>query len=90
MYKLIIRGILIASAVAMILFLLLRSRLPFGKNNSSFATEPDKEISKIELSEQGKKLFLEKKGENWFIDGKIEARKSGILFILRMCSFPSV
>ena len=64
--------------------ILFRSRSPFGKNNSSFASEPEKEITRIEFSENGKRLILEKKGENWLINGKTEARKSGILFILRI------
>ena len=63
---------------------LFRNRLPFGRNNSSFASEPDREITRIEFSETGKKLSLEKKGENWVINEKTEARKSGILFILRI------
>ena len=33
---------------------------------------------------EGERLSLEKEGENWLINGKIEARKSGILFILRI------
>jgi hypothetical protein len=66
------------------LLILFRSKSPFGKNNSSFASEPRDEITKIEFSEGGKRLNLEKKGENWLINGKSEARKSGMLFILRI------
>jgi hypothetical protein len=84
MYKLIIRVILLSIAVALILILLLRNRIPFGKGNSSFASEPGRDITRIELSESGKKLSLEKKGENWVINEKTEARKSGILFIIRI------
>jgi len=84
MYKLVARGILVSMAVALIFLLLFRSRLPFGKSNSSFASEPHNEISIIEFSDHGNKLLLEKKGETWVINGKIEARKSGILFILRI------
>lgn len=84
MNRIIIRGILITVATGLILLILFRTRSPFGKNNSSFASESQKEISKIELSEPGKKLLLEKKGENWLLNGKPETRKNGILFILRV------
>jgi hypothetical protein len=83
-HKIIIKGILILIAVLLIMMLLFRSRLPFGKSNSSFASGPEKEISKIEFSSAGNKLSLEKKGDSWLINGKTEARKSGILFILRV------
>jgi hypothetical protein len=84
MYKLVLRSLLIIIAFILIMFLIFRNRLPFGKDNSSFATEPDKEITRIEFSVPGKRLSLEKKGENWIINGTSEARKSGILFILRI------
>jgi hypothetical protein len=63
---------------------MLSRRSPFGKSNSSFASEPAEEITKIEFSESGKRLTLEKKGETWLINGKSEARKNGVLFILRI------
>ena len=84
MYKLIIRSILISVALVLIVILLFRNRLPFGKSNSSFSSEPGLDITRIEFSESGKKLILEKKGENWVINEKSEARKSGILFIIRI------
>jgi hypothetical protein len=84
MNKIVIRGILLSLAVGLILLILFKSRSPFGKSNSSFASEPKKEITKIEFSEGGRKLALEKEGENWLMNGKIETRKTGILFILRI------
>jgi hypothetical protein len=84
MYKLVIRTILISITVALILVLLFRNRLPYGKVNSSFASEPSEAITRIEFFEAGKKLTLKKKGESWVINEKSEARKSGILFILRI------
>lgn len=84
MYKLILRAILISAAVILVVILLLRNRLPFGKNNSSFSSEPDRDITRIEFFESGKKLSLEKKGDSWVINQKSEARKSGILFIIRI------
>jgi hypothetical protein len=84
MNKIIIRVLLLSVAVGLIFLILFKSRSPFGKSNSSFASEPEKEITKIEFSEGERKLSLEKEGENWLINGKIETRKSGILFIIRV------
>ena len=84
MNKIIIRGVFFFIVIGLFLLILFRSRSPFGKTNSSFASEPREEITRIELLENGKRLTLEKKDENWFINGKHEARKSGILFILRI------
>ncbi|MCX6255205.1 MAG: hypothetical protein NTV31_12100 [Bacteroidia bacterium] len=84
MNKIIIRGVLLSVAIGLLLLILFKSRPPFGKNNSSFATEPKKEITKIEFSEGRRKISLEKTGENWLINGKTETRKSSILFILRV------
>jgi len=84
MYKLVLKVLLISVVAGLILMVLFRNRLPFGRSNSSFAVEPHKEISRIVFSEGGRKMSLEKVGENWLINGKIETRKSGILFILRI------
>ena len=70
--------------IGLFLLVLFINRSPFGKSNSSFASVPKEEITKIEFSGEGKKLVLEKKGESWFVNGKSEARKSGVLFILRI------
>jgi hypothetical protein len=82
--KVLVRSVFFIIVIGLILLILFRPKLPFGKNNSSFASEPREEITKIEFSEGGKRLNLEKKGENWLINGKSEVRKSGILFILRI------
>ena len=84
MNKILIRSVFLFIVIGLFLLILFRSRLPFGKSNSSFASEPKEEITKIEFSESGKKLTLEKKGESWLINGKSEARKSGVLYILRI------
>ena len=84
MFKLIVKGVIISVGLALILFMLFRTRLPFGEGNSSFACDSAREITRIEFLESGKKLLLERKGENWFVNEKSEARKSGILFILRI------
>lgn len=84
MNKSLLRGVFIALVILTLLFILFRSRTPFGKSNSSFAIDPGKEITKIEMSSGRQKLILEKNGEIWEINGKTEARKSGVLFIIRV------
>jgi hypothetical protein len=84
MNNIIIRGVILITATGLLLLILLKSRSPFGKSNSSFATEPESEITRIEFSQGGKKLSLNKENEIWLINGKTEARKSSILFILRV------
>jgi hypothetical protein len=84
MNRQILRGMLLILALVAVLLLLYRNRLPFGKSNSSFACGHDRDISRIEFRSSGKSLTLEKIGENWFVNGKKEARKSGIVFIIRI------
>jgi hypothetical protein len=80
----IVQGISIAAVLVLVILILFRNHSPFGKANSSFATDPDREITKIEFSDGSQKLYLEKEGEKWLINGKTEARKSGILYIIRV------
>jgi hypothetical protein len=84
MNRIIVRIGLLSVAIALILFIILKNRSPFGKSNSSFLSEPDQQITKIEFSEGSRKLYLEKDKDTWLINGKTEARKSGVLFILRV------
>jgi hypothetical protein len=84
MNKIVIRSVLITLIAGALLLILFRNRSPFGRSNTSFASRPVKEITRIEFSEKGRKLSLEKKGENWLINGESETRKSGILFIIRV------
>lgn len=70
--------------VLFVLFLLFRGRSPFGKENSSFAIDAEKEVSRIEFSSGEEELLLEKKNGEWFVNGNSEARKSAILFIIRV------
>ena len=83
MNKLIVRYLFIFIALGAILLFLLRGRIPFGKNNSSFAIDPDVQITGIDLFQGHKRLSLEKSGEKWLINKKDEARKNAVLFMLR-------
>jgi hypothetical protein len=84
MNKILIRGVFLFIIIGLFLLILFTRRSPFGKINSSFGSEPKEEITRIELSENGKKLTLQKKGESWLVNGKTDARKSGVLFIIRI------
>lgn len=84
MNKIVFRGLFFTIAVILLIVVLPKRISPFGKSNSSFSSEPKKEITKIEFSEKGRKLSLEKKGADWLLNGNIETRKNSILFILRI------
>jgi hypothetical protein len=62
---------------------MLRERSPFG-GDISFASEPKNEITRIEFSDGRKTLILEKEGDRWLVNQRSEARKTGILFILKI------
>ena len=49
-----------------------------------FYSEPKNGITKIEISDEGMELFLVKEDDNWMLNGKLETRKSSILFIERI------
>jgi len=63
---------------------LFRNRTPFGKDQTSFSSASQKEITRIEFSGEGDKLTLEKKGNIWIVNGRNEARRSAIVFIERI------
>ncbi len=76
--------ILILILAGCIILLVFRNRSPFGQRNSSFWSEPVKEITKIEFSEGKKTLTLTREGDKWLINGKQEARKPGVYFMIRV------
>ncbi|HZL76830.1 MAG TPA: hypothetical protein VFB97_03945 [Bacteroidales bacterium] len=86
MNKIITRNILLSVLLILLLFLVIlaKGRTAFGKGESSFAVEQQNAITRIEFSEGEKKLVLEKQAEGWTVNGKHEARKSGISFMLRI------
>lgn len=84
MKKILIRSIIPIVFITLVIVILLRGTSPFGGKNSSFASDPKNEITRIEFGQNAKKLSLEKRGDTWFVNGKTGARKSGIMFILRI------
>lgn len=84
MNKTVVTGVLLLAGILLLFFILFKNRLPYGNDNSSFSSDPGHTITKIEFSQNGKKLVLEKKGENWLLNGIAETRKTGILFILKI------
>ncbi len=78
------RLLILLLAIFVVIFLIFRNRSPFGKDNSSFSTDPEIQITRIEFSGKNGKLTLEKSKENWLVNGGVEARKTGIQFILRI------
>ncbi|MCU0472366.1 MAG: hypothetical protein MUC93_03220 [Bacteroidales bacterium] len=86
MNKVIIRSLLLALLliILLVLVLFLRGRSPFGKNQSSFASEPKKEITRIEFSDRKDRLSLILKDGSWLVNGRQEARKSGVMFMIRI------
>jgi|WetSurMetagenome_2_1015567.scaffolds.fasta_scaffold34538_3 hypothetical protein len=86
MNKVIIRNILLAVLllVFLLVVLLFRGKVPFGKSQGSFASEPSRGITRIELSQSGNKLALIKKGQEWTVNNDREARKSAVMYIIRI------
>ena len=73
-----------AALIAVLVIFLVHSRSPFGKSNSEFHSKPEKEITRIELLQDNERLTLEKSGDEWLVNGKAEARKGAINFIIRI------
>jgi hypothetical protein len=71
-----------AIVASVIIILLFRERSPFGGGNTSFATVSDKAITGIEFNDGSSTLSLHSNDGNWFVNGKYEARKGSIDFIL--------
>ena len=84
MKKSLLSGVFVIIAIIILLLFLFRNRSPFGMINNSFASDPEKEITRIELSQGRQNISLEKEGESWLLNGKSEARRSGILFMIRI------
>lgn len=75
--------ILVIGLACVVLFLF-RSRSPFGKNNTSFAAPSDKEITRIELSGNDRKLIIELSNGKWLLNGKSEVRRNAAMLITKV------
>lgn len=86
MNKIVVRNILLLILLLVVLavVLVVRGRSPFGKTQSSFAVETKKEITAIELIQGSRKLTLAKHNGSWKVNGKSEARKNGVDFIIQI------
>ncbi|HEX2919915.1 MAG TPA: hypothetical protein VHO50_01995 [Bacteroidales bacterium] len=66
------------------LLLVFRNTSPFGSKNTSFSIQQEKEITRIELSNNKTKLTIADEGDKWLLNGQKETRKSSISFIIRL------
>lgn len=71
-------------AAGLLVWLLSNSHSPFGKSNTNFCVPAGSEITSIELSAGNERLTLDRRGEEWFVNGVKEARKTGMMFIDRI------
>lgn len=67
--------------ITLVIVLVLRDKTPFGPDQTSFASAPGTEITRIEFSGVGEKLVLEKDGNTWMVNGSEHARPGGIAFL---------
>jgi len=86
MSRKLILSALLTVAAGMALFLITRSRSPFGKSNSSFASEPENGITAVELSKGKQEILLSKKGNEWLLNDETETRRSAVLSMLGILS----
>jgi len=82
--KLVIRNIVIAVLLIILLGVvyMVRNRSPFGKSQTLFSTNPRHEITRVEITSEGKKLTLEKSGNEWKVNNKYEARNNTVSFLI--------
>jgi hypothetical protein len=66
------------------------NRSPFGRKNTSFASVPKDEITRVVLSRDEHQLVLENMDGKWMVDGQLETRKSSISHILRILKEMSI
>ena len=76
--------LLIILLVLLVLVMVVRHGSPFGRGQTDFAADPSKEITAVEFTEAGNRIVLRKEGDDWKVNGKSDARKSGITFLLQV------
>lgn len=86
MNKIFIRNLILALILIllMVLILLIRGRSPFGKRQSSFAVVPTGQITRIELMQDSETVTLVLEEDGWRVNGSKEARKSNVMFLIRI------
>lgn len=55
-----------------------------GKKQTLFASEPKSEITRIEFTEREKQVVLTLEAEGWKVNGRHEARKNAVSFMIRI------
>lgn len=73
-----------------VILILSRNRSPFGRSNTSFASVPVDEITRIEFRQGDKELTLENENGKWLLNGRLETRKTSIFYILRILKEMSI
>ncbi len=73
--KIVVKFVLFCILIAAVIFFLSRDRLPFGKANTSFATDAGRDITRIEFTEGDKHLELKKVAGSWITGSGEEIRK---------------
>jgi hypothetical protein len=84
MNKIVVWIVLIIIVIGLSVLIILQRSSPFGKSNSSFFSDPSADITRIELSEGSRKMYLVKENGNWLINGKEDARKTGVFYLIRI------
>lgn len=68
-----------------LLLILTRERKPFGKSETGFAVAEGSDITRLVISSDSGNVTLEKEEDgDWMVNGTEEARKSSVLFILKI------
>jgi hypothetical protein len=87
-----IRDVLLFIILLFLLFLILiiRNSCFSGKKQTRFASLPKKEITRIELSVEERNLILTHEADGWKVNNEHEARKSAVLFMIRILTEMSI
>jgi hypothetical protein len=83
MNRLLVRNIVFTVIFLSLLvgLIILRTRTPFGKDNSSFVSRPDEGITRIEITGGKNRLVLESSEDGWIVNNNGQARQAAIHFI---------
>lgn len=86
MNKIYTRNILFAVLLVLltVIVVIFRNRSPFGSRESNFSPGTDTKITGIELSGENKSVFLRLENDIWKVNRNGEARKSAVIFLLKM------